>query len=120
LDDLDRLSPELQRQAREVLHELAEAEPRKRPIRLAVSIVGDPPRTFEGTHRQRERAWRQSHAEELRASYAGQWLVLEGDEIIEHGKDPAQIAARAKAKGIRVPYIFYVEKVEPGVVRMGL
>jgi hypothetical protein len=41
-------------------------------------------------------------------SFAGQWVVLEGEAIVAHGKDPQQVVVEARAKGIRVPYIFYV------------
>ena len=60
-------------------------------------------------HRTRELEWRRTHREVLR-NFAGQWVVLEGEEIVAHGKDPQQVVVEARAKGIRVPYIFYVGK----------
>ena len=60
-------------------------------------------------HRTRELEWRRTHGEVLR-NFAGQWVVLEGEEIVTHGKDPQQVVVEARAKGIRVPYIFYVGK----------
>ena len=60
-------------------------------------------------HRTRELEWRRTHREVLR-NFAGQWIVLEGEEIVTHGKDPQQVVVEARAKGIRVPYIFYVGK----------
>lgn len=59
--------------------------------------------------RTQELAWRRTHRELLR-NFAGQWVVLEGEEIATHGKDPQLVIAAARAKGIRVPYIFYVGK----------
>lgn len=70
-------------------------------------------------HRSRELAWRASHEDVLRA-FAGQWVVLEGEEIVVHGKDPVQLVAEAKGKGIGVPYIFFVESPGDNVVRIGL
>ncbi len=70
--------------------------------------------------RERENAWRRTHGEVLRR-YAGQWLVLEGEQIVAHGSDPAPLVARARERGIRSPYVFYVEPPRPaGVVKMGL
>lgn len=72
------------------------------------------------SHREREHAWRRSNPELLQGRYAGQWVVLEGEEIMAHGKDAVQAVEEARAKGVPVPYIFYVEPPRPpGVVRMG-
>jgi hypothetical protein len=58
-------------------------------------------------YRTRELEWRHAHREVLR-NFVGQWVVLEGEEIVTHGKDPQQVVVDARAKGIRIPYIFYV------------
>jgi hypothetical protein len=52
--------------------------------------------------------------------FARQWVVLEGEEIVAHGDDPLQVVAEARAKGIHVPYVFYVEDPDEKVVKMGL
>ena len=70
-------------------------------------------------HRSRELEWCRTHTEVL-CQFAGQWVVLEGEEIVAHGDDPLQVVAEARAKGIQIPYIFYVEDVDARVVRMGL
>jgi len=46
--------------------------------------------------------------------------VLEGEEIIAYGRDPVELVSEAKRRGIRVPYIFFVETQTEEVVRMGL
>lgn len=74
---------------------------------------------FSPPRRARELAWRRAHENELQA-YAGHWVVLEGEEIIAHGEDPASVVEGARAKGVDVPYVFYVEEYRPGVVLMGL
>ncbi len=56
-------------------------------------------------HRQREQAWRRTHGDVLR-SYAGKWLVLEREEVIAHGDDPADLVRQARERGIRSPYVF--------------
>lgn len=60
-------------------------------------------------HRTRELEWRRTHREAL-CNFAGQWVVLEGEAIVAHGTDPQQAVIEARAKGIQVPYIFYVGK----------
>jgi lactam utilization protein B len=69
--------------------------------------------------RARELAWRCAHEDELQA-YAGQWVVLEGEQIVAHGENPAGAVEQARSQGIRVPYVFYVEEYRPGVVLIGL
>lgn len=69
--------------------------------------------------RARELAWRRAHEDELQA-YAGQWVVLEGEEIIAHGEDPVSVVERARSQGVHVPYVFYVEEYSSDVVLMGL
>lgn len=70
-------------------------------------------------HRSRELEWRRTHVDILRA-FSGQWVALEGEEIIAHGTDPLRVVARAREKGISVPYIFRVETQHDNVVRIGL
>ena len=77
------------------------------------------PKPVASGHRSRELEWCRTHAEVLR-QFAGQWVVLEGEEIVAHGKELVQIVSEARARGIRVPYVFYVEDLDERVVRMGL
>ncbi len=69
--------------------------------------------------RRREDDWCRTHGDDLLA-YAGQWIVLEGEEIIAHGGDPTELVRQARARGIASPYLFYVEPSRPGVVKIGL
>ena len=66
----------------------------------------DPSRT--SGFRLQELKWRREHKEALQ-HYVGSWVALEGTEIIAHGSNPQEVDARAKARGIQAPYIFYVE-----------
>jgi hypothetical protein len=80
--------------------------------------AGTPPRGLR--FREHENEWRRTHGDVL-CAYSGQWLVLEGDQIVAHGDDPAPLVARAREQGIRSPYVFYVEPPRPqGMVKMGL
>lgn len=69
--------------------------------------------------RARELRWRQNN-EQLLEGLAGQWLVVEGDELIAHGQDPASLVAAAKRRGIQVPYVFFVEPRTHDTVKIGL
>ena len=71
--------------------------------------------------RDREHAWRRSNRAVLQERFAGHWVVLEGEEIVAHGKDAVRAVEEAKTKGVVVPYVFYVQPPRPpGVVRLGL
>jgi hypothetical protein len=69
--------------------------------------------------RARERRWRESHAGELRR-LQGQWVVVEGEDLIAHGPDAREVVAAARAKGVKLPYLFFVEPLPEGVLRFGL
>jgi len=71
------------------------------------------------SRRTRELAWRRDHLELLRA-HAGQWVVLESDQLVAHGPDPAALVAEARTRGIRVPYVFFVDARADDVVSLGL
>jgi hypothetical protein len=72
-----------------------------------------------GPRRDRELVWRRAHADVLQ-TYAGQWVVLEGEEIVAYGRSPAQLVEQARAQGIPIPYVFYVEESQPDIVTIGL
>ncbi len=72
-----------------------------------------------GPNRDRELAWCRSNEDELQ-TLAGQWVILEGEEIVVHGRDPAKLVEQAWSEGIEVPFVFYVEEFHPDVVKMGL
>lgn len=77
----------------------------------------DTPRV--NSFRNRELEWRRANTEML-SSVEGQWVVLEGSEVIAHGEDPVQVINEAKSRGIRTPYIFFVEPRSEGLARIGL
>ena len=69
--------------------------------------------------REREMEWRRTHAETLR-QFENQWVVLEGERIIAHDSNAAQAIRQAKSRGIRTPYVFFVEPESDESVRIGL
>ena len=63
----------------------------------------------ERNHRARELEFRNSHPEAFQP-FAGQWVVLEREDIVAHGHDPVLVVAEARSKGVRIPYVFRVEE----------
>jgi hypothetical protein len=61
----------------------------------------------------REREWMLQHGRE----YAGQWIVLGDGRLIGHTSDNSQVAAivdKARAEGIRAPYVKFIsDESEP-------
>lgn len=45
---------------------------------------------------------------ENREKYMGQWVALEGDQLIAHGTDALKVHAEAKAAGISVPFVEHI------------
>lgn len=77
------------------------------------------PKTPSG-FRVAEDRWAEEHPERMR-EMAGQWVVLEPYGIAAHDSDPLVAFAKAKEKGIAVPYIFYIDHPNsPGSERLGL
>lgn len=78
------------------------------------------PETIVSQHRRREAEWIRTHTSELRR-YAREWICLEGERIVSHGRDVARVVASARRKGVKIPYVLYVEEPRgQDVVYMGL
>jgi len=56
--------------------------------------------------------WLEEHKEE----YEGQWVVLDGDELIAHGNDSKTVYDEARAKGYKSPFL---ERVKAKVLPWG-
>lgn len=50
------------------------------------------------------RKWIGEHKEE----FLGQWVCLEGDELIAHGSDALEVNRRAREAGIKSPFIVQI------------
>lgn len=55
--------------------------------------------------REREMRWLSQHE----AQYAGQWVALDGDRLLNHGTDARKVFAEAHAAGVDVPFMAYAE-----------
>ncbi len=52
--------------------------------------------------------------------YAGQWVVVSGDQVAEHGPNLADVVKRARQRGESKPYVIFVEQLEKGTARISL
>jgi hypothetical protein len=52
--------------------------------------------------------------------FNGEWVVLQGSEVVSHGLDPVGVVAEARGRGILAPYIFRVQRRENGTFTFGL
>lgn len=103
---------------------LAENDIRNIPINLVahLAMIGMP---RAGTNssvrglRERELEWRRTHTETLR-QFENEWVVLEVEDVIAHGFDAAKVIEEARAKGIKIPYVFFVEPKNENVITIGL
>ena len=60
--------------------------------------------------RTRELHWLSEH----RHQYTGQWVILDGDQLLGHGPDPRPLLEHAHAAGISRPLVIHVqEETEP-------
>ncbi len=55
--------------------------------------------------RHRELSWLQANAGRL-AELAGHYLVIEGEQLVAHGRDPLDVLRQAREMGIQVPFIY--------------
>lgn len=77
------------------------------------------PQPATGRFRERELEWRRTHQETLR-HFENEWIVLEGEEIIAHNSDLGDAIREARSRGIRTPYVFFVEPQIENFVQIGL
>lgn len=65
----------------------------------------------KGNYRDRhvELQWCYDH-DDLLQNYAGQWVVVECEELVSHGDDATTVVQEALRTGVKVPFIFRVER----------
>jgi hypothetical protein len=54
------------------------------------------------------------------SAYTGEWVILHDGTVIEHGWDLADIAEKARDRGIHCPRVLYVEPDPKGAVKLGM
>ncbi|HSE34231.1 MAG TPA: DUF5678 domain-containing protein [Pyrinomonadaceae bacterium] len=90
LEEAKKLPPEEQRRLRAALN--------------ALGSNGDTQPAYKTN--EQERAWINAHREE----YLGQWVALDGDQLVAHGTDAKEVYDQARDKGLTAPYL---ERVSP-------
>jgi len=76
----------------------------------AQSCARDNGETKPAYPREREMRWFAD--EQNRAKYGGQWVALDGDQLLSHGEDLRQVYAEARAKGVESPFTGYVDPLD--------
>jgi predicted DNA-binding antitoxin AbrB/MazE fold protein len=59
--------------------------------------------------RRREREWLELNG----PSYAGQWVAVEGDQLISQGDSAKAVLQQARAKGVPNPIVMHIPKEPP-------
>ena len=54
--------------------------------------------------RMPEKEWLAAHGQE----YSGQWVALNGDELLSHGSDARGVRDEARAKGVQTPLMVHI------------
>lgn len=53
----------------------------------------------------KERKW----LEENRDNYIGKWVVLDGEKLVGAGDDPKPLVDEARANGVKIPFVHFIE-----------
>jgi hypothetical protein len=61
----------------------------------------------------RDRSSEMKWIDENHATYADQWVAVEGDRLIAASEDPLYVFAAAKAEGIQTPFVVHVLSEDP-------
>lgn len=51
---------------------------------------------------------------ENREKYSGQWVALDGDRLIASGSTAKEVYSKAKAEGVKIPFVELVTEGESG------
>ena len=99
------------------LYELETPRVEIKPVRDGIRSVTMPEAENQAapqsSNRQLEMSWLARH-KDLVECYRGQWIVLEGDQLIANDVDYLRARKTATQKGIEHPFIFFVPGIESG------
>jgi predicted DNA-binding antitoxin AbrB/MazE fold protein len=56
------------------------------------------------SHRMPEQEWLRANSRE----YRGQWVALNGEELLSHGSDARGVRDEARAKGVQTPLMIHI------------
>ena len=95
-----------------ILHKVRGLPPEEQAVVLRFADQlhrGNGTRMVPARDRTREAAWLAQHQE----AYAGQWVAVEGDQLLASGPDPLPLYAAAKQQGVQTPFIVHVLAEDP-------
>ncbi len=82
--------------------------------KLDILLKAERPNGSKGAMGYRTERWERSqrwiHAN--KEKYDGQFVLLEGDELLGHGSDPRALYQLARERGIKIPYVERIRAVE--------
>ena len=67
-------------------------------------IITDVPAPDANSGRVPEQEWLRAHGQE----YSGQWVALNGEELLSHGSDARGVRDEARAKGVETPLMVHL------------
>lgn len=50
----------------------------------------------------------------------GEWILIEGDQLVAHGRDYVRVVEEGRAVGIRIPFAVFIPEALTSAVMMGL
>lgn len=72
-------------------------------------------KAFPPHAREKEMRWLEAHMSRLQVEIPGQWVIVEGDQMISHGPDYLKALAEARAMGVEIPFVERVPERTNGV-----
>lgn len=105
LEQARQLSADEQRQLRELLPATNGSVAPPNPPQPVAEQVNPAPTSPESSP---ERCWLRQHSHE----YLGEYLAVEGDQLVAHGTDANAVFAAARAAGVESPMFVRVEPAE--------
>lgn len=91
---------------------------RKKPVARKSSPSAATGKSWHG-FRAIEMEWMNKHPEKLRP-YAGEYVVVEGTKVVAHSADVGKAIDTAKRKGIKIPFVLFLEPAKPNTFHVGL
>ena len=55
--------------------------------------------------RSRERRWLRDNRDWLRSEHAGEWVAIEGDQLLAIGPHLEEVMKQARLQGVEVPFV---------------
>lgn len=78
------------------------------PVRGA-ALAADPPVPRTAELRTAELGWLEDHAEDVE-QYAGEWIVIEGTEIVAVADSETEADRQAREKGVSIPFVIRIPR----------